>query len=204
LILGATVVTGYLGFIYLFPSALSRLAQVETPRAVAKGEVKLNPVLDKVAAIYGTSRSETDKILWNAWETYEQNLLENGLKPSSFAREVLQAAPKKDPDLEKVVSSIAQEEPAKRLTRLHQAKPAPGTYPQQAEFQKILEQLQKKTGLNPAVIASTMVNRWKVVYEKKKQNRNFSLMWFCRIVNSRTKSGMKKAEWQSMVSKIGG
>lgn len=204
LILVVTVVTGYLGVLYLFPSDLAKLAEVETPKAVARGEAKLKPILDKVAERYSLERDSTDEILWNVWEANEKALVEYGLKPSSFAREVVQAAPKDAPDLEEVATKLAEEEPAVRLARLQQPRPTPGAYPQQAEFQKILDQLQKKTGIGSKSLTALLVNRWKVVYEKKKKNRNFNLMWFCRIANQRTKAGMKKAQWQAMIAKLGG
>jgi hypothetical protein len=203
LILVSTLATAYGLKLYFFPSALSKLAQIESPKAVEKGKIQLDPILDKVAERFGQDRDQVEQTLWETWEAHQKPLLEYGLKPTSFAREILQAAPKSDNDLEKLAGDLAQEKPAARLARLHQPKPAPGKYPQEAEFQSLLEQLGKKTGMGAKPLCSALVNRWRVVFEKKKRSRDYSLLWFTRLVNSKTSKGEKRTAWLGRLSKMG-
>jgi hypothetical protein len=188
--------------VYFFPSALSQLAQVESPRSSDEGEKKLDPILEKMAQRFGQDRGDIDDAFWTVWQANQKALVEYGLKPSSFAREVLAAAPK-NAEMSAVANSIAQEKPAARLARLHQLKPAPGKYPQEVEFQKALDQLHKKTALNAKPLTAALVNRWRVVFEKKKNDRKYNLLWFVKLVNAETKKPMKRENWLTRLAKTG-
>lgn len=196
-------VSAYGAKMLLIPSDLKKLAEIESPGSAVKGELKLNPVLDKVADRYGTSRGDVDDVLFEVWESNGKAYVEYGLKPSSLARELVSAAPKEDADLEEIAGKIAEEKPAARMARLNQAKPTFGSYPQEAQFQKILDALAKKTGMSQKALTAALVSRWKVVYSKKKKNPKYALLPFTSAMNDQTKSGMKKAEFLSKLEKYG-
>lgn len=196
-------VSAYGAKLLLFPSDFKKLSEIESPKTAIKGEQKLNPVLDKMAERFGLERADIDETMLEVWETHNKAFVEYGLKPSSLAREIVAAAPKEDGDIAEIAGQIAEEKPAARMARLHQAKPKFGKHPQEAQFQKILEALNKKTGMSPKALTSVIVSRWKVLYAKKKQNPKFNLLWFASTVNSQTKNGMKKKDFLARLDKIG-
>lgn len=187
---------------FLIGTDVGKLAEVESPKSVEKATKRLDKLLDKMASRTGRGRSDIDSAMWESWETHEKSLRSYGLKPSSFLREVLAAAPK-DAVPEEVAESIAKEKPASRLARLHQKKPKPGKYPQQAEFAKYLKQLSAKTGLKSRKLTSVLVRQWRKVFKKKKRNRKYNLLWFVKHVNNKTPKKMKGGKWTVRVAEIG-
>lgn len=192
---------GYAAKTFLFQSDVGKLAAIESPSDKAGGEAALVPLLDKMANRFGKERSEVDSLALSLWTENEASLREYGLKPSSYFREVLQAAPKKA-KLERVAGALAREKPESRLARLHQKKPAPGKYPQQAEFSKYLKQLEKKTGMEQEAIVSVLVRQWRILFQKKKGNRKYNLLWFVKKVNSVT-GKTNQAKFMTKVAEVG-
>jgi hypothetical protein len=185
----------------LIKSDLGKLAFAESASDPDEAEKKLDPLLDKTAERFALDRSEVDETVWSVWEANQALLRDYGLLPSTFIREVLAAAPKNS-KLEPVASAISKEKSAARLARLHQPKPAPGKYPQEATFQKHLDQLKKKTGMSVKPITAILVSNWRTIFEKKKQNRKYSLLWWVGHVNSQTKAGTKKDAWLAKVGAL--
>lgn len=184
----------------VFRSSLTRLAEAESPNSPDQAEESLEPLLEKLAERFGQPSDEVGDILWSNWEAHQKNLTGYDLRPSGYAREIMAAAPK-SAELEKVAGSLGKEKAAARMARLHQPKPAPGSYAQEAEFQKALDQLHEKTGMSRKPIAAALIKRWRVIFEKKKKNRNYNLLWFTKLVNSKTRKGTKEADWLKRVSK---
>lgn len=185
LVVAALLGGGYAAKTYLFQSDLAKLAAIENPASVSEGEAALKPLLEKMANRFGMERSEVDGLALALWTEDETQLRDYGLTPSSYFREVLQAAPKKS-KLERIAGALGKEKPASRLARLHQEKPAPGKYEQQGEFENYLAALEKKTGMEPEALTSLLVRQWRILFQKKKRDRKYNLLWFVKKVNSVT------------------
>lgn len=196
-------VSAYGAKLLLFPSDFKTLCEIESPKSAVKAEPRLNPILDKMAERFGQGRSEIDEVMLEAWESNDKAYIEYGLRPSSLAREILAATPKEGGDIAEIAGQIAEEKPATRMARLSQPKPKFGKYPQEGQFQKLLDALSKKTGMGSKALASVIVSRWKVLYSKKKQNPKYGLLWFTSTANAQVKKAVKKDDFIKRLEKIG-
>ena len=155
--------------------------------------------MDKIADKFDMEREEADATVLEFWDINEEEIRADGLKPSSFAREILGAA-RKNSDFDALASKIIDQKPAARLARLHQKKPVFGKYSEEGEFQLHLSQLVNKTDLEEEEIAATLARNWKLLFKKKKKDRTFSLLWFVKHINKNTKK-MDGADWKKQVPK---